>query len=427
MEKKNIKTLILGAMGCIVLYWLLHETERMGALLTAVLDLIQPFLVGACVAFILNVPMRAIERELKKHTGLKSTRGLSIILTFVLIILLVTFVVYMLIPQIGETFQTIRSQLPPFIVRMTELSQRFFEENPEVMEFLEEYTDFEHYDWAALVQQAFDLVGDGVVNLVESTVSAVGSVISAVWGIFVSLVFAFYCLGNKEILARQGRRILYAFVSEGAADEIIRIFRLTNSTFSSFISGQCIEVTILGSLFAVVMSILRMPYVPLVSVLVAITAFIPVVGAWVGCILGAFFILVNNPIQALTFVVMFLILQQIENNLIYPRVVGTSIGLPSMWVLVAVSIGGNLMGVGGMLVMIPLVSVLYTLLREYTGKRVSDRNIPPEKLMDQPPELKSKFREKREASKKRREAKRAAQLAEMMKQSFHFPEHKKDK
>ena len=163
------------------------------------------------------------------------------------------------------------------------------------------------------------------------------------------------------------------------------------------------EVVILGSMFAVSMAIFRMPYIPLVSVLVAVTAFIPVVGAWVGCIFGAFLILVANPIQAVWFVLMFLILQQIENHLIYPRVVGTSIGLSGMWVLVAVSVGGSVMGVAGMFLMIPLVSVAYTLLSEITNKRLATRNIDADKLQAHPPELKSKFKEKRERKKAHKE------------------------
>ena len=218
----------------------------------------------------------------------------------------------------------------------------------------------------------------------------------AVVNIFISLFFAIYCLTRKEILARQGRRILYAFLPERGSDEIIRILRLTNATFSKFISGQCLEACILGCLFAVAMLIFRMPSVSLVSVIIAVTALVPVVGAFVGCVLGAFFILVDSPIQAVTFVAMFLVIQQLENNLIYPRVVGTSIGLPGMWVLLAVTVGGGLMGVGGMLVMIPLVSVLYTLLGEYTAARVAARHIPAEKLMDQPPDLQTAYQKRRQ-------------------------------
>jgi len=210
----------------------------------------------------------------------------------------------------------------------------------------------------------------------------------------IGIVFAVYCVFQKELLARQGRRLLYAFLPEKFCDATVRILRLTNSTFSNFLSGQCLEVCILGCMFAISMAIFQMPYIPLVSVLVAVTAFIPVVGAFVGCIIGALFILVANPIQAVWFVLMFLVLQQIENNIIYPRVVGTSIGLPGMWVLFAVAIGGELMGVIGMFLMIPMAAVLYALLHEITHKRLNNRNIDPDKLIDHPPELHSKLKER---------------------------------
>ena len=181
---------------------------------------------------------------------------------------------------------------------------------------------------------------------------------------------------------------------------------MTNSTFSNFISGQCLEALILGTMFAITMPIFKMPYAPLVSVVIAVTALVPIVGAFVGCAVGAFLILVQDPTLAFWFVVLFLVLQQIEGNLIYPRVVGTSIGLPGMWVLVAVAFGGDLLGVGGMLLMIPLASVLYALTRELTGKRLASRTISADKLIAQPPELKSNFKEKREESKKKRSLKK---------------------
>lgn len=420
--KKSIRTAIFGAMGCIVLYWLLHESERVRSWVDALISLIAPFLVGACLAFVLNVPMRAIERFLKKKMRLKNTRGVSILLTFLAILLVISFVVYLLIPQLEETINTIRKQMPYFLERAEEMLYRVMRDNPQIRSWILNYTDFENMDWSGLLQQAGDLVGDSLSTIFGSAVSAVGNVISGVWSVFVSVVFCFYCLGNKEQLARQGRRILYALLPERWADEIIRIFRLTNSTFSNFFSGQCLEVCILGSMFAVTMTVFRMPYVSLVSVLVAVTAFVPIVGAWIGCVFGAFFILVNDPLQAVGFVVMFLVLQQIENNLVYPRVVGTSVGLPSMWTLFSVSVGGKLMGVAGMVLMIPMVSVIYTLVGDYTGRMVKKKGIATEKLTDQPPELKSKLKEKREQSRKKREARRAAQLAEMMKQSFHIPD-----
>ena len=224
------------------------------------------------------------------------------------------------------------------------------------------------------------MLTNSVSVIASGAFSAVGNVTGAIVNIVIGLVFALYCLGRKETLVRQGKKLLYAFVPERISDETIRILRLTNSTFSGFISGQCLEAVILGCLFAVAMAILRMPYISLISVLIGVTALVPLVGGFVGCFFGAFFILVNNPLQALIFVIVFLVIQQIEGNLIYPKVVGNSIGLPGMWVLVAVTIGGELMGVAGMLVMIPVTSVIYALLREITNKRLARRNIAPEKF-----------------------------------------------
>ena len=423
MDKKQVKTLVLGAMSCILLYWFLNDMERVKTMVGGVFRLVQPFLVGACIAFILNVPMRAIEKQIKRIPKFPADRAVSILLTLAALGLVMALVVYLLVPQIRETGEIIAQQLPPFVARVEANILRFLEENPQIADWLWEYTDMESMNWKAMVDQAIDFLGSGLGKVVGNTVGVVKGFISSIWSVFVSLIFSLYCLGNKERLARQGRRLLYSFLPERWADEIIRVGRLANSTFSNFLSGQCIEVIILGSMFALTMTILRMPYVPLVSVLVAVTAFVPIVGAWIGCALGALFILVNDPMQALAFVVMFLILQQIENNLIYPRVVGTSVGLPSMWTLAAVTVGADIMGVAGMVLMIPICSVLYTLLREFTEDRVKVKGIDPEKLKDHPPVLKSKLKEKREHIRRKREAKRAAELAAMMKEKLHLPEH----
>ena len=427
IDKKTIKTLILGIMGCIFLYWFLNDMERVKSILGNIFTMLQPFLVGACIAFILNVPMRAIEKQIRRVPKLPADRSISIMLTLACLGLVVALVGRLLVPQVRETVEIIAQQLPPFVSKVETFIREFLADNPQVEQWLWENTDLEKMDWAALAQQGIDLVGDTLGKVLGNTVDVVKGFISSIWNLIISVIFSLYCLGNKEQLSRQGRRILYSILPERWADEIIRIGRLSNSTFSNFISGQCIEVLILGTMFAVAMSILRLPYVPLVSVLVALTAFVPIVGAWIGCALGAFFILVNDPMQAAAFVVMFLILQQIENNLIYPRVVGTSVGLPSMWTLVAVTIGADIMGVAGMVLMIPICSVIYTLVSEFTAERVRIKGIDPEKLKDQPPVLKSKLKEKRERIKRKREAKKAAQraaeLASMMKEKLHIPEH----
>ena len=200
----------------------------------------------------------------------------------------------------------------------------------------------------------------------------------------IGLIFSFYILLQKEKLSRHGRQVIYGLLPLEKADRTLEILRLANRTFSSFLSGQCLEACILGTLFAVAMTIFRMPYALLVGVLIALTALIPIVGAFIGCGVGALLIAIDDPWKALWFVVMFLVLQQIEGNLIYPHVVGSSVGLPSIWVLAAVTLGGSLMGVLGMLLFIPLCSVVYSLFRAYVKDRLTARNVPVEKWRDPP-------------------------------------------
>ena len=402
INKKAFRSLIGGVVLCIFVYWLLHETERVTAFLGGIVSLLSPFVIGAALAFILNVPMRSIERFLLQGVQkLSIRRAIAILLTIVIILLVIAVVVVLLVPQVDATVQSLVGELPAFFERTEIAVGEFLENNPEAMEWLNTNTDLENFDWMSIVQKVATIAGNSVTVILNSAISVFGSIVSAIVTAIIAIVFAIYSLSRKEVLARQGRRLLYSFLPERISDEIIRIMRLTNSTFSNFISGQCLEACILGCMFAIAMAIFGMPYIPLVSVLVAVTALVPLVGAFVGCIFGALFILVDSPLLALWFVVLFLVLQQIEGNLIYPKVVGTSIGLPGMWVLLAVTIGADTMGVGGMLVMIPLASVLYALLREFTDFRLKQLKIDPEKVKDQPPLLKSNFKEKRKQAKEK--------------------------
>lgn len=392
IEKKTLRNIFIGVISCIVLYWILHETERVKTVFVFLTNIIFPFFLGAAIAFVINVPMRAIENLLVRIANQTWRRVIALILTFLGVLLVLSLVFWLLIPQLISTIQSLIPKLYTFVSNAETFVKDFLANNPQVMEWINENTDFDSLNLADIAQKAIAMVSSSVSTIVVSAFSALGSITGAIMDAFIAIVFAIYCLFQKETLARQGRKLLYAFLPERFSDHVVRILRLTNSTFSNFLSGQCVEVCILGCLFAVAMAIFQMPYIPLVSVLVAVTAFIPVVGAWVGCILGAFFILVANPMQAVWFVIMFLILQQIENNLIYPRVVGTSIGLSGMWVLIAVAVGGEIMGVAGMFLMIPVASVLYTLLQEVTQKRLNQIVIDPAKLEAQPPALNRKFR-----------------------------------
>lgn len=410
IDKSVLKKLFVLAAGCILFAWLVLDTARATAMFSTVWNLISPFVVGAGIAFVFNVPMRAIERQLADIRRAGFRRLLSIVLTILCLVLIIMFVFELLIPQIRLTVASLSQTIPVFIEGLAAKLMVMMQDHPELRAWLQEALKLESLDWNTILTETLGFLSNQMSTVMGGAVSVIGSVTGAIINMVVSIAFAIYCLSRKEILSRQGRRLLYSFLSENHADQVIRVLRLTNSTFSNFISGQCLEACILGCLFAVAMAIFKMPYISLVSVVIGVTALIPVVGAFVGCILGAFFILVNNPIQALTFVIMFLVIQQLENNLIYPRVVGTSIGLPGMWVLVAVSVGGDLMGVGGMLLMIPVTSVIYALLREFTDKRLAERGIPPEKLQNQPPELDNRL--------KRTQQRRERQRLQKMKQKF---------
>lgn len=404
-NKRTLKQIFFGVAGCILLYWLLHETDRLTAILKAGLHILSPFLVGAAIAFILNVPMRAIEKRLGKIKNDKGRRAVALLITIFLVLVVLTGVIWLIVPQLIKTVESLVEALPAFFDRVYARMMGFLEDNPELWNWLKTNTKLEALDWAGMLEKAATWLGKRMTIILNKATMAVGTFSSGLFNGVLGVVFGIYCLVRKEILARQGRRLLYATVPERVGDETVRILRMANSTFSNFISGQCLEAVILGVMFALAMLIFDMPYIPLISVIIMVTALVPIVGAFAGCVIGAFFILVESPVMAFWFVIMFLVLQQIEGNLIYPRVVGTSIGLPGMWVLVAVGVGGELMGVGGMLLMIPMASVMYALLREFAQRRVEKRGIDPDKLRDHPPELKSGFTVKREKRKQKKAAK----------------------
>ena len=423
LDKKNFKRLLAVVCAGIILYWLLNEPQLASGVWSFAIRTLSPFIVGAVIAFILNVPMRFFERHLKFVQKAGFRRSIALLLTLVCGALVITAVFSLLIPQLAKTIASLYPAVAAFLKEVEAWVNRTLAENPQLMQWIQENTELSKLDWAGLVQQGLTLVGNSLSTILTTALTAIGGLVGVLMDAFIAIVFAVYALFQKELLARQGRKLAYAFLKESHADYVVKVLRLSNATFSNFLSGQCIEVCILGGLFAVAMAIFRMPYIPLISVLVAVTAFIPVVGAWAGCIIGAFLILISDPVQAFWFVIMFLVIQQIEGNMIYPKVVGTSIGLSGMWVLFAIGIGGELMGVLGMFLMIPVVSVLYTLLREWTHNRLAKRDVAEDKLREQPPELVSRFKEKRQQSRAKREMMKGLKAVENFTHK-HKPEDK---
>lgn len=378
---RKIKEIILFTAVIIVCLW---KYETVLDILFFVLNILTPFILGGAIAFVLNVPMNFVQRHLfdeeriKKSKVLqKMARPVSMILVLIAVFGIVAIVMFILIPQLGETFANLGRSIQAFIPQLQEWAARLFNDNKEIMDTVNNL----EFDWNKIMDTGINFFKSGAGSVVDSTITAAKSIVSGLTTFFIAFVFAIYILLQKEKLGVQAKKVLFAFVRRGRAEATVEVLSLTYNTFSSFLTGQCVEAVILGSMFAVSMTILKLPYALLVGMLIAFTALIPIFGAFIGCGVGAFLIFMVDPMKALIFVVLFLVLQQIEGNLIYPHVVGNSVGLPSIWVLAAVSIGGSLMGVVGMLIFIPLVSVIYALFREIVYLKLKQRKINPDDII----------------------------------------------
>lgn len=392
---RQIRGLILFVAGIVLL--LLYSGNVLKGL-GVLLDILVPFLAGGAIAFVLNIPMRAIEEKLlgrwKGRWANRIKRPLSLFLSIVLIVAILAFVIIMVVPKLQETVVLLGVQVPVFAKELLTKLEEMASSDPALLEKLNELEKVK-IDWNALFDKAGGFLATGMGSVLNSAVVVASSIIGGVVNAFIAIVFAIYILAQKEKLSDQGHRILSAYLPAGVCSEVERVLSLLYRNFSNFISGQCLEAVILGTMFVTAMTILRFPYALLIGVLIAFLALIPIVGAFVGCFLGALLLLMNDPVQAVGFVVLFLVLQQIEGNLIYPHVVGGSVGLPSLWVLVAVSVGGSLFGIVGMLCFIPLVSTGYTLLRENVNARNQKKRASEKK--ETAPEKKEPIPEKQAA------------------------------
>ncbi len=332
-----------------------------------------PFVLGGGIAFVINVPMHFLEekifgkaKEEKKKWALKLARPLSFIITLLLVLGVIGLVLLVVIPELGRTIMNLGKTLQEFVPQVQAFAIKMFDENEELVAWIQGM----EFNWDELLNKGVDFLKNGAGNVLGSTMEVAKNLVSGIVTAFIAFVFSCYILLQKERLNVQVRKLMTAFMSEDWKNITLALASVTYKTFSNFLAGQCLEAIILGIMFFVVMTVMGMPYTLLISVLIAFTALIPMFGAFVGCGVGAFLIFMISPTKALIFVIVFLVLQQIEGNFIYPHVVGNSVGLPSIWVLVAVSVGGSLMGLVGMLIFIPLVSVFYTLLRGIVNRRL---------------------------------------------------------
>lgn len=377
LDKETMKKLRELILFTIIILIALANYPLIFQAIRFVFGIIFPFLLGGAIAFVLNVPMSFFEELIFRNKYLKDkkvakklARPISLILTIAVVIGVVVLVMFVVIPELGKTLLSLGLTIRTFIPEAQRFLEELFTDNPEIQTWLDNL----NLDPERMINSAMTFLQNGAGNVLDSTVSAIGSIVSGVTTFVIAFVFACYILLQKEKLRVQVRKVMYAFLSEKQVEWCLEVSSLTAKSFSNFLTGQCVEAMILGMMFFIAMTIFNMPYAMLVGVLIAFTALIPIFGAFIGCVIGAFLILMVDPLQALGFIIMFLILQQIEGNLIYPKVVGSSVGLPSIWVLAAVTIGGSLMGVVGMLIFIPIVSVVYNLFRASVYKRLRKKH-----------------------------------------------------
>ena len=314
--------------------------------------------------------------RLQRRRSGKAKRPLAFVMTLIMVITVIYLVMFIVVPELIDTLQLLVVQMQQIYDRLPQIVADISAK----LNLTEETVKSLQIEWSNISETVIKAVQEIAGGIVSSSTNLIGSVVNAITQFILAFIFCIYILFSKEKLGRACKRMLYAAFREQIADDIISVLHLTGRTFSKFLSGQCLEAVILGIMFIIAMTVFRMPYALLVGVLIMVTALIPIVGAFIGCIVGAFLILMVNPVQALWFVVMFLVIQQVEGNVIYPKVVGSSVGLPPILVFAAVIVGGKLMGVAGMLVFIPLTSVCFTIGRAVIEMQISKKKIPVEKL-----------------------------------------------
>lgn len=362
--RRITKWLIGVVAACSLIYLAIRHLDRIAAGIAWLVDIMFPVLLGVIMAFILNVPMRPIERHLHIKRE-KVKRPLAIFLSLVFVLGIFTGVALLVIPEIMNAVRLVAQIILSGIDQAT-----FLEENIDFSAFpFGEYLEQIDIDWVQLKRNLEEWTMSQREVLLKQAAGTVSSIAAGFVNFFIGLVFSIYILANKERLKIQVRRLTYAWLPEKTGVSLIHVVSICNVSFRNFIAGQATEAVILGTLCTMGMLILRMPYAPMVGALVGVTALIPIVGAYIGAIAGAFLILTVSPLKAFAFIIFLIILQQLEGNLIYPRVVGSRVNLPAMWVLAAVTIGGNLAGPAGMLLGVPIASAAYELLKEATTKR----------------------------------------------------------
>ena len=366
-KRKRLTYWVIGvAAACIAIIFGLKNIDMVRETFSWIIGLIMPLIIGLIIALIINVPMRFFEKILfSKSTKLKNPKiktVISFIVSLILILGILAGVVWLVIPELVDAVAVIVDGALEFIDRISGMTKEEIAQLPLGKLLLD-------IDWDKTLSTLQNWIKSQGGEIVDTAVGTVSSVATGIYDFFIAIVFAVYIIFNKATLKRQVSRLVRVWVTENIADFTIHATKILGKNFRNFVSGQSLEAVILGVLCMLGMLILRIPYAPMVGALVGVTAIIPVVGGFIGAGVGAFMILTVSPVKAVIFLIFILVLQQIEGNVIYPKVMGSSVSLPSMWILAAVTIGGGIAGAVGMLLAVPVASTIYTLIGEATNKR----------------------------------------------------------
>lgn len=373
---REIKKLIVFTAVIFLCIW---KYEVVFRIIHWIMDVIMPFLIGGAIAFIIGIPANYIEKKLlrkKKKWINKYARFIGILTVIICVLVFFNVFLIVVLPELGSTLLCLGDSMQIFLNGVEEKSRIVFDGNKEILQYIEKI----EFDWNRLAKMGIELISHGTGQILGSAVDMIRGIVQGVATFFIAFVFACYVLWQREKLAIQGKKVMYALIPEGKAEAVIEVLELSGRTFAGFLTGQCVEALILGSIFGIVLLIFQMPYALLISAVITVTALVPVFGAFVGCAVGSLLIFIENPSKVIWFLVIFVVLQQIEGNLIYPKVVGNSVGLPSIWVLAAVTVGGKIMGVIGILIFIPIASVSYALFREVIYLLLKKRNVDVGKI-----------------------------------------------
>lgn len=360
--KLTFKDLLKIGGSLFLLYLAINHWDDAIRIVLSVIGAASPLIIGCIIAYLVNIVMASYERAYfpdSKNVYLnKSRRPVCMLLAFLSLAAVVTLVVWLVVPQLVSAVGVIVAGIPGFIEGILTQIKAWNVLPEDILAYLE------NIDWQSQISQIVKFVGTGIGSVVDILITAVSSVFDWVVTALISIIFSIYILSGKERLASQFDRICKRYLPEKFLGTLHYGLEVLDDCFHRYIVGQCVEAVILGVLCGIGMGILKLPYAMMVGTLVAFTALIPIAGAYIGAAVGVFMILTVDPFKALIFLIFLIILQQLEGNLIYPRVVGSSMGLPGIWVLAAVTIGGGIMGIAGMLLGVPLAAAIYRFLRD---------------------------------------------------------------